>query len=273
MHQPFVPTGHTRVLTIIGHPIGQVHSPAVLNGELQRRSVDAVLVPVDITAGAVPAFLEVLRAWENAPGAIITVPHKIAAAAQVDMLSDRARLLGAVNMVRRLGDGRLEGDMVDGAGFLAALAQQNISPAGKSVAIFGGGAVGRALLLALCEAGASRVAFHEPDRERGEALLQLAAQAGWAGRVTLDALIHYHEADIAVNASPAGMRQDDPLPFDPARLRRGSHVADVVTEPEITPLLQAALGAGLSIQTGRAMAEAQRDIWIAFFGLHAEPAP
>jgi shikimate dehydrogenase len=239
----FMPTARTRVLSIIGHPIKQVRSPIVVNTELARRGIDAVLVPIDIEASALGAFFTVLRAFENTPGAIVTIPHKIAAAEYVDALSDRARLLGAVNMVRRL-------------------------PAqGKSVAVFGGGAVGRAILLACCEAGASRVAFHEPDGDRRTALQRLAESAGFADRVTLDAISTYPEADIAVNASSLGMRPDDPLPFAPDRLAPGAHVADVVTEPEISPLLAAARACGLTVQTGRAMAGAQRDIQLAFFGL------
>ena len=208
-----------------------------------------------------------LRAFENTPGAIVTIPHKIASVGYVDALSDRARLLGAVNMVRRLPGGRLEGDMSDGLGFLAAAAQQGVSAQGKSVAVFGGGAVGRAVLLACCEAGASRVAFHEPDGDRRAALQRLADSAGFADRVTLDAISTYPEADIAVNASPLGMRPDDPLPFAPDRLAPHAHVADVVTDPEISPLLAAARACGLTVQTGRAMAESQRDIQLAFFGL------
>jgi shikimate 5-dehydrogenase len=142
----FLPTGRTRVLSIIGHPIKQVRSPIVVNTELARRGIDAVLVPIDIEASALGAFFTVLRAFENTPGAIVTIPHKIASVEYVDALSDRARLLGAVNMVRRLPGGRLEGDMSDGLGFLAAAAQQGVSARGKSVAVFGGGAVGRAML-------------------------------------------------------------------------------------------------------------------------------
>jgi shikimate dehydrogenase len=249
-----------------------VRSPTALNSELSRRGVDAVLVPMDIEAASLDDFFNLLRAWENSPGAIVTVPHKIAAAGYVDALSDRARLLGAVNMVRRHAGGKLEGDMVDGIGFLAAMAQCGVTAREKSVAIFGGGAVGRALLLAFCEAGASRMAFHEPDGGRRAELTLLAERAGCSDRITLDAATTYLEADIVVNATPLGMRPNDPLPFTPALLRAGTHVADVVTEPELTPLLAAAQARSLSIQTGRAMAEAQRDIWLDFFGLDPLPA-
>ncbi len=208
-----------------------------------------------------------LRAFENTPGAIVTIPHKIASVGYVDVLSDRARLLGAVNMVRRLPGGRLEGDMSDGLGFLAAAAQQGVSAQGKSVAVFGGGAVGRAMLLACCEAGASRVAFHEPDGDRRAALQRLAESAGFADRVTLDAISTYPEADIAVTPVRSGCGRTTPCRLRRIGSKPGAHVADVVTEPEISPLLAAARACGLTVQTGRAMAEAQRDIQLAFFGL------
>lgn len=42
--------------------------------------------------------------------------------------------------------------------------------------------------------------------------------------------------DLVVNATPLGMRTDDPLPMEVAKLTRSTFVADVVTSPEITPL-------------------------------------
>jgi shikimate dehydrogenase len=63
------------------------------------------------------------------------------------------------------------------------------------------------------------------------------------------------------------MSAADALPFDPRLLKKGAHVADVVAAPEITPLLQEALACGSSIQTGRAMAEAQMPLQIVYLGL------
>ena len=87
----------------------------------------------------------------------------------------------------------------------------------------------------------------------------------------MDAAAGYAEASLVVNASPCGMRPEDPLPFDPRRLRKGAHVADVVTEPAETPVVELARALGHSAQTGREMAEAQMDIQLRYFNL-AEPA-
>lgn len=262
-----VPSGRTRVLSIIGHPVAQVRSPDAVNRELARRGIDAVMIAVDVAPESLAGFFGFLRSWQNAAGTVITVPHKIAAVAHLDSMSERARLLGAVNMVRRAASGQLHGDMVDGDGFMAAMAGGGVSAKGKTVAIFGAGAVGRALSLAFARGGAARIMLHEPDAARADAFMDFARDADMACRVSLDAARCYGEADIAINASPCGMKASDPLPFDPACLARSAHVADVVTEPDLTPLLLAARERGLTIQTGRAMAEAQRDIQIAFFGL------
>ena len=180
----FLPTGRTRVLSIIGHPIKQVRSPIVVNTELARRGVDAVLVPIDIETSALGAFFTVLRAFENTPGAIVTIPHKIASVGYVDALSDRARLLGAVNMVRRLPGGRLEGDMSDGLGFLAAAAQQGVSAQEVGGRVFGGGrsdvpCCWRAAKPAHRGSLQSRMATGAPHYDATDS-------AGFADRVTLD---------------------------------------------------------------------------------------
>lgn len=260
-------SGRTTVLTIIGHPIAQVRSPVTLNPEFRRTGVDAVLVPVDLEPAALPEFIAALRGWRNAPGCIVTVPHKMPCAGLVDDLTERARLLGAVNMIRRRPDGRLAGDMSDGPGFLKALAAGGFDPAAKNAVVFGAGAVGRALLLSLTEAGVRRIAFHEPDDARREALVALAEAAGVTDRFSTDVGPDLGDFQLAINASPVGMGQDGRLPFDPASLPRGALVADVVTEPVETPLLQAARAHGCRVQTGLAMSDAQVAMQIAFFDL------
>src|SRR5438105_4912750 len=43
---------------------------------------------------------------------------------------------------------------------------------------------------------------------------------------------------LVVNATPAGMRPADPLPVDVARLESSAVVADLITRPAMTPLLE-----------------------------------
>ena len=117
-------SGTTQVVAVIGHPIAQVKSPDNFNRYFAEQHMDSVMIPVDIVPDAVAAYLNALRGWQNMTGVLVTVPHKQRAAALVDDLTPRARRLNAVNVIRKLADGRLQGDMLDGFGFqLAAEAQ------------------------------------------------------------------------------------------------------------------------------------------------------
>ena len=42
------------------------------------------------------------------------------------------------------------------------------------------------------------------------------------------------EADLVVNATPLGMNNDDPLPFDVDLLKKGQSVIDLVYQPKKT---------------------------------------
>jgi shikimate dehydrogenase len=259
-------SGRTTILTIVGHPVSQVRSPTTVNAEFARTGIDAALVAVDLEPSSLPAFVQMLRGWQNSPGCIVTLPHKTAAAGLVDELTDRARLLGAVNIVRRTSSGHLVGDMIDGLGFLQALKRNSFEARGKHVAVFGAGAVGRALLLALADAGAGRISFHEPEQVRRASVESLASAAGIESLVSTDAHENLESADLAINASPVGMNGDNRMAFDPARLPAHALVADVVTYPVETPLLLAARSAGLRTQNGIAMADAQLRMQLRYFG-------
>ncbi|STT01760.1 shikimate/quinate 5-dehydrogenase [Klebsiella pneumoniae] len=113
-------SGTTQVVAVIGHPIAQVKSPDNFNRYFAEQHMDSVMIPVDIVPDAVAAYLNALRGWQNMTGVLVTVPHKQRAAALVDDLTPRARRLNAVNVIRKLADGRLQGDMLDGVGFQLA---------------------------------------------------------------------------------------------------------------------------------------------------------
>jgi shikimate dehydrogenase len=259
-------SGRTTVLTIVGHPVLQVRSPTTMNREFARTGVDAALIAVDLEPSSLPSFVQMLRGWQNSPGCIVTSPHKTAAAGLVDELSNRATLLGAVNIIRRTSTGNLLGDMIDGLGFLEALKRNDFDARGKHAAVFGAGAVGRALLLSLTDAGAAKISFHEPEETRRAALVRLALAAGVESRLSMDAQESLESADLAVNASPVGMNSDNRMAFDPVRLCAHALVADVVTNPVETSLLLAAHSAGLRTQSGISMADAQLPMQLRYLG-------
>lgn len=74
-------------------------------------------------------------------------------------------------------------------------------------------------------------------------------------------------ADLAVNATPLGMRPEDPLPFDPALLPSSTVVVDIVMKPRRTALLRTAEKHGLKVHHGAAMLAHQLDLYLDFFEL------
>jgi shikimate dehydrogenase len=260
--------GSTRIVAIIGSPVVQVKSPENFNADFARSGSDVAMIAMDVTPAGVTDFLSLARRWENLDGFVVTIPHKQSVAAGIDETSARAALLGAVNVVRREPDGTLKGDMVDGLGFVAAARANGFDPAGKRALVIGGGA-GSARAQALCEAGAASVTLSDIDMTRTQRLAGLL-RASFPETEVNTTLNDPSAFDLVVNATPLGMKRDDPLPLAAdvlSGLRSSVLVADVVTSPEITPFLETARARGFAIQTGPQMAEAQMNLLGSFMGV------
>jgi shikimate 5-dehydrogenase len=149
--------------------------------------------------------------------------------------------------------------MLDGVAMVGAIRAAGFEPAGKRALLVGAGGAGSAIALALLEVGVSFLALHDADVARRDRLLRdLAARGGTTapGVGSPDP----SGFDLVVNATPAGMRPGDPLPVLADRLDGSTFVADVVTAPEVTPLLEVARARGCGIQTGVGMFRAQQDL-------------
>ncbi len=254
---------------MIGHPIAQVKSPDNFNRYFAEQHMDSVMIPVDIVPDAVAAYLNALRGWQNMTGVLVTVPHKQRAAALVDDLTPRARRLNAVNVIRKLADGRLQGDMLDGVGFQLAAEAQGFQPAGKQALLSGCGGVGSAIAWGLCEAGIRRLALHDQTPATRQRLHDLLAEAFPAVQLERAARHPLRPRSTGLMAHrPAWPDLMSCLYRRRCWIRSDSttHVADVVTAPVMTPLLTFAAARGCKVQTGPEMALAQMRLMGQFIG-------
>lgn len=260
-------SGTTRLFAVIGDPVAQVKAPALLNPLFARLSLDAVLFPVHAEPQHFAQVITGLQRTTNVDGLLITVPHKISACAFADELGHAAALTGSANAMRRDGKGRWLAENFDGQGFVAGLSHHGHAPKGKVVRLVGAGGAGRAIAAAVLQAEAAHLLVHDPDREGREAL-RGRLEEHWPGRITvLGPAEGALDCDIAVNATPLGMRPGDPLPFDPGSLGGSTVVADIIMEPRDTPLLLAASALGLPILRGHHMLDHQLSLYRTFFGL------
>jgi shikimate dehydrogenase len=255
-------SGRTRLFAILGDPVSVVRSPGWWNALFARAGRDAVFVPMQVGAADLPRAWAGLRAIGNLDGLVLTMPHKQAALPLVDALGRSARLTGAVNTVRRLPGGGWEGEMFDGEGFVAGLRARGIAPEGRHVRQKGCGGAGRAIAFALARAGVASLALEDAAPGRAASLAAEVAAA-------FPAVAREGAPDLLVNATPLGLSVNDPLPFDPAMLSPRIAVADVIPNPEVTPLIAAARAAGCATATGRDMFEGQARLAAAYFGIGA----
>jgi shikimate dehydrogenase len=224
-----------------------------------------------IAAQASPEALDVvmrgLMALSNLDGLLVTSPHKLAACAFADRLSTRAKIVGAINALRRDGDGGWSGDMFDGVGFVRAANRLGGVGAimGANVRLFGCGGAGAAIAAELADSGAGSIALVDPDETRARDLAQALTQAYPACKTMLGN--DGTRKDIVINASVVGMRDDDQLPGDPGILDSRSVVGDVVLRPpgEPTRLIAHALSVGAQVITGQDMHQGQVDALLDFF--------
>ncbi len=257
--------GTTALLAHIGFPTQDFKSPLIYNPYFEHAGIDAVLVPMSCQAEHFARVLTAVFTLTNIRGALITMPHKMAAAALVDEASLAVRIAGSCNAVRRMDDGRLYGDLFDGEGFTRALTRKQCRIDGARALVVGAGGVGSAIAASLAAAGSRALALFDIQPERARALAHRLAATYPNLHLTVDSNDPAGQ-DIVVNATPMGTADDDGLPVEVERLEPGTWVGDVVMSSEMTPFLIAAQARGCLVQAGVDMLFEQIPLYLAFFG-------
>ncbi len=255
-------TGKTRVHFLIGSPIAQVLAPGWLTKRMREANYDGMLVPLHIEKGKLSSALPALKAMPNVDSILITLPHKFEAATYCDRLSDRAKVLGAINAMRREVDGSWFGDNFDGAGLTAGILKAGKPISGKNVFMVGAGGAGSSIAVSMLEEGARHLTFHDINKENQDTLFQKLS-AAYQGRVSLSISVP-KDTDIVVNATSAGLRDADPLPVDPRELASHMVAADVITDPVPTRFLAEAETLGCFTRDGTHMLEGQIQLLFEF---------
>lgn len=261
--------GRTAVLVIIGDPVAQVKAPQPLTTLLQSRGLNAVLVPMHTRAEDVRPLLDLMQRIPNVAGLVVTVPHKTLVATHSANLSPAARIAQAVNVLRRTADG-WDGHLLDGTGFASNLEQHGLTLRGATVCMTGAGGAGHAIAFALADAGVAHIAVRDSETARQNVLISRLRSLGHSAGDWVDSGSPM-KASLYINATPCGMKDDDPLPFALDGIEASASVADVIMQPHTTRLLLEAEQRGLRIVRGRGMMDRQLEQMADFFApaIHA----
>ncbi len=230
-------TRATRLLGIVGNPLGHSLSPVIHNRAFDVLGLDFIYIK--FPAADVKDFFDHAHAV-GIEGFSVTIPHKTAVTPFLDELTPEAREAGAVNTVSSR-KGKWIGDNTDVHGVRAALASVGFDPAGKRVVILGAGGASKAAVMAL--KGVKQITVL-PRRDVPNA--------------------SNYECDLLINATPLGMYpMVDQLPFQGPI--HADVVLDMVYNPPITRLLRSAADQGKTVIQGTTMflaqAARQFEIW------------
>ncbi|MEO9338433.1 shikimate dehydrogenase [Mesorhizobium sp. SB112] len=251
-----VPSGETRIFPVIGDPIDQVKSPGSITPILFARGKNALVVPLHVDAVDMGALVEAMRRVNNIDGMLVTVPHKFAALSFCSSATERARFAGSTNVMRKTKSG-WHGDNTDGMGYLDGVAREGFEIKDKRALLIGCGGAGSAIAFEILNRGARELAVHDIDAVRRDDILKRLADR-FPGRVQTGS-DDPSGFDFIANATPMGMRLDDPFPVDVTKLVSTQFVACVITKPEVPSLIAEARSRGCMTMTGKGMFDAQAE--------------
>ncbi len=257
--------GNTEIIAHIGFPTHSFKSPMIYNPYFEQAGINAVVVPMGCQVSDYPAFLKSVFALTNIRGALITMPHKVTTVGLLDEVTATVKVAGACNAVKRMSDGRLVGDMFDGAGFVRGVQRKGLNLQGARVLVVGSGGVGSAIAASLAGAGIAAISLFDLNTASAQALAQRLMQ----NYPSIDVSAGSNDPagfDLVVNATPMGMNEGDPLPMDVSRLSPQTFVGEVVMRSDITAFLAAAQARGCRVQVGSDMLFEQIPAYLEYFG-------
>ncbi|WP_295523045.1 shikimate dehydrogenase [uncultured Pseudacidovorax sp.] len=263
-------TGKTDLYLIPGDPVTNVRLPRMFNAVFERCSIDAVMVPVQVRARDFAVWLKASFLGHNVRGMLIAPPHKPLAVDLLDGCGLFARVAGSVNIVRRTKSGELEGDLFDGEGIVGALDWFGIPFRGQRVLILGAGVSAAAIGVSLAEGGgddgARHIAFYDPAAGKA-AGTAARIDAAFDAEVVAATSADPSGYDLVINATQVGLKGEELLPCDVARLAPHAAVFDILLRGQPTPLVRAARARGLQAQPGFEMLIQQMAHYFDYFDL------
>lgn len=179
-------------------------SPAMFTTVMQRQGIKGMYVPFKVVPKEIGKALQSLRIL-NIAGANVTVPYKETVIPYLDILSEGANVIGAINTIVRNGD-ELKGYNTNAIGFMDALDSAGFNPEGKSALIVGTGGAARAVAFILNWLRTKAIVVSG----RNDAKVQQIVKRFGGEGVPLKSLDRNLNADIVINATSVSSADESP---------------------------------------------------------------
>jgi len=257
-----------KILGLIGRAVDYSYSPLIHNTACQVLGIPYYYTVFNIAESImIPDALRGAKALGIA-GFNVTIPYKKTVVPFLDELSEEATSIQAVNTIVNK-NGKLIGHNTDISGFASPLLPYKEHIIDKSVGIFGSGGAALAAIEAFKRFfDPKEILLFVRDPQKAHAMLE---ETGYEAKLPItivhtDDLDTIRECHVIVNATPIGTKGGDDtgitsiIPLDRELIRHNQIVYDMVYNPLVTPLLQAAERAGATTISGIEMLISQADL-------------
>ncbi len=244
---------------MIGAPVTKVRTPALLEERFERLGIEARVEARHVEPSDLDDFIREVRADSLVRGLLVTMPHSKATIPHLETVSAVSKLVGSVNAVKRVKSGGLVGAQFDGAALVNALQTKHMPLGTARVLLLGIGGAGLALAQAIAAHGCGCLVIADRDAGLVDAAMKILPTDIVRRTASGDSSAS-GTYDLLINATPLGMEDGDPSPFDADLVARASSVADIVADPGHTRLQSLAQEAGVTFVSGRDMVKGQIEL-------------
>jgi len=258
---------------LVGHPVEHSRSPLIHQLFARQTGQNLSYELID----ALPkSFETAVRGFVAAggKGVNVTVPHKEAATALVDEISEPARTARAVNTISIV-DGKLRGENTDGVGFIRDLVvNQRVELPGRRVLLFGAGGAARGIVGPLLAAKPAQLVIANRTKARADELVEQFGKPTTLRAAAFDELGSLGTFDVLINATSAGLKGEAP-PFPASVVRPKCVGYDLVYSVNETPFVAWARkhGAARALQGWGMLIEQAAEAFFIWRGVRPDTKP
>ncbi len=247
--------GKTRVIGVIGNPIEHTMSPFIHNRLAELMSINSTYVPFHVQSDQVEASVAGANAL-NILGYNVTIPYKVEVMPYLDVISENACMIGAVNTVKHV-KGQSFGYNTDAEGLKISCLKQGILFDQSTVCILGAGGAAKSVAILCAQMKVGKLIIVNRTYDKAVELKNTLAKYYdlHVEVLTYEALPFLQEIDICFQTTSSGMYPHidfSPI-LDPQFFTKVKWAVDIIYNPSETKFLREAREKGCHTLNGSGM--------------------
>ena len=242
-----------RIYGVLGYPARHSLSPAMHNAAFSALKINAEYKIFEKKPEEVEGFLKSLSG-QNIHGLNVTIPYKETVLVYLQWKSPEVRFTDAVNTIVVKDKNYLEGWNTDGIGFYRHLTKDlKFNLSNKTATILGAGGAAKAIANQLARKEVKIIYLYDIDKDKNLSLAgKINKEFPKCNAISANSIeeLDIKNSDLLINATPIGMKENDPLLISPDKLHSGLLIYDLIYNPCETKLIKIAKEKGARTSNG-----------------------